>query len=626
MVVRQVIPEDLAQLAPGPGLAAVLAGIDLSRLAGYDCVEVVKARYRQNNHERARLMAAVVESALCALGPNDELPRRATPDRFAADEVRAALVLTRRAAEGLFWLAYDLVSRLPGVWAAMDEGWCDEPRARILSEWTAELSGEHARAVCSALLPRLGELTTGALIEAIKTHAIALDPDWAQRRYEQALADRKIVGRRNPDGSANLAGYNLPVDRVAAAAARIDTLAKAAKHAGDTRPIDHLRADLYLGMVDGGYVGLDDTTILSLLLAADTGRTEPGVGADSEPAEPGHDGADGAGDGGEGGGEGSADDRPDEGDGGSGDGPAGPGGGPAPGGGVRSRGLELRVRLSTLLDCDDCPAELAGWGPVHAGLARDLAATLERGQWRFAIVDEQGRLLTAGITRARPTVADRVELPPRAGDVVELQVPAGLLAELAAADRVSLGIWRTVIADLARQQERAEADRATSTNRPDGGDPDCFAGDAARRMPGAAQRRYLQLRDRRCVGVGCRAPARGADADHTRDHARGGPSLPGNLGHLCKHDHLVKHEGGWRLDQPEPGLFRWTSRLGQRYTVRPPPIIEPLPDPQPSTEPLYSIWIPPDDNWQDSLILQPPPPEPEPPPPLPDPDDDPPPF
>lgn len=53
--------------------------------------------------------------------------------------------------------------------------------------------------------------------------------------------------------------------------------------------------------------------------------------------------------------------------------------------------------------------------------------------------------------------------------------------------------------------------------------------------------------------IGCRAPARGTDTDHTLDHARGGATVEYNLGNTCKHDHRVKHEGGWQLHQPEPG-------------------------------------------------------------------------
>jgi hypothetical protein len=59
--VRQLIPEGLADIAPGPELARVLAGLELSRLSGFDCVEVLKAQYRQANHERARVMAAMAQ-------------------------------------------------------------------------------------------------------------------------------------------------------------------------------------------------------------------------------------------------------------------------------------------------------------------------------------------------------------------------------------------------------------------------------------------------------------------------------------------------------------------------------------------------------------------------------------
>ena len=45
VTVRQLIPEDLAEVPPGPELPRILAGIELSRLSGCDCVEVLKAQY-----------------------------------------------------------------------------------------------------------------------------------------------------------------------------------------------------------------------------------------------------------------------------------------------------------------------------------------------------------------------------------------------------------------------------------------------------------------------------------------------------------------------------------------------------------------------------------------------------
>ena len=105
----------------------MLAGIDLARLGGFDCVEVLQAQYRQLNHERARLMATMVEVGLAGMGPDDEPWRVSAPDEFSADEVRAALVLTRRAAEAQFWTAHDLLTRLPGVHAAMAAGGATSP-------------------------------------------------------------------------------------------------------------------------------------------------------------------------------------------------------------------------------------------------------------------------------------------------------------------------------------------------------------------------------------------------------------------------------------------------------------------------------------------------------------------
>ncbi|MDQ4031244.1 MAG: hypothetical protein M3332_02800 [Actinomycetota bacterium] len=46
-------------------------------------------------------------------------------------------------------MTHDLLTRLPGVHATMDAGALDEPRARVFSEWTAELHSEQAPATTS---------------------------------------------------------------------------------------------------------------------------------------------------------------------------------------------------------------------------------------------------------------------------------------------------------------------------------------------------------------------------------------------------------------------------------------------------------------------------------------------
>jgi hypothetical protein len=136
----------------------------------------------------------------------------------------------------------------------------------------------------------------------------------------------------------------------------------------------------------------------------------------------------------------------------------------------------------------------------------------------------------------------------------------------------------------------------------------------------------VQLRDQTCTFVGCRAPAERADVDHTVDHARGGPTTHDDLGPACRHDHGLK-QAGWTLDQPGPGVFRWTSPLGRTYETTAEPLLpEPPPEvprgPDPGLE--HRPYVPPNDEA--CGLIEPVPPEPEPgrPPPLVDLDEEPP--
>ncbi len=273
----------LAHIPAGPGLAAGLACLDLRALTGSQVVDVLKARYRQNNHDRAQLFAVIAE--VLHRGQAETSVLEEYPGEFASDEVRAALVLTRRAADSLCDLAESVVRELPTVYQAFAAGVIDQPRVRVFRDWTCGLSEEHTAAIVDALLPRAAQLTTAQLLHEIKRHAIALDPTWARRRYERALKSRRVGGSRNEDGTANLAGYDLPVDRVAAACDRFDRLAKAAKQAGHPDPIDHVRADLFLGMTDGTYAGLTDAQILARVLAeANLTQPPPAESADHHRA------------------------------------------------------------------------------------------------------------------------------------------------------------------------------------------------------------------------------------------------------------------------------------------------------------------------------------------------------
>lgn len=70
--------------------------------------------------------------------------------------------------------------------------------------------------------------------------------------------------------------------------------------------------------------------------------------------------------------------------------------------------VDLIVDLTTLAGLDDHPGELAGYGPVIADVARQVAQQQRDTQWRCTITDpDTGLPIYTGITRRRPTADQR---------------------------------------------------------------------------------------------------------------------------------------------------------------------------------------------------------------------------
>lgn len=156
--------------------------------------------------------------------------------------------------------------------------------------------------------------------------------------------------------------------------------------------------------------------------------------------------------------------------------------------------------------------------------------------------------------------------------VVDLQADLKTLAGLA--DKAGeIPGYGPVIADIARQVAKDQHDaewRATITD-PNTGQV-MWTG-TTRRRPTARQTREVQARLPSCVFPGCRMPATECDLDHTQAWAGGGPTTTDNLAPLCRHDHRVKHQAGWKLQRQPNGQHVWTSRLGHTYITpgdRPP--------------------------------------------------------
>lgn len=499
----QVVPVGLAEIPPGPRLGAVLAGIDLTQVSNGQIVEVLKACARQRAYTEALMFAVIADVGArdpsVELGDVGYLP---SPSRYGADELRPALSWTRRKADYELDFAWALTRTLPHVFTALLSARIDLPKARIFCTYLADLPAEKAEAICVDLLPQAGAWTSSKLADRLRRLVIGSDPKRAEDLYRQALAKGDVVGFIDDNGTATLTAQGMAPRDMAGCFANIDKLARDIRRAGHPAKLGWLRVRLLCGLADTTLHSLTREQIIAHFL--DTTR------ADSAP-------------------------KP---------------------------GVEVRVELGTLLGRDEHPGELARWGPVLAGNARETALSQRGAQWSFAVCDDDGFLLVPGISRYRPACATTT----RNGGMVEVQLSERMLAMLLANPPKG---WEKVIADIAAQHQAWPSTRALLDGRPD------------RRFPTTGLRRHTQARDRSCRGPGCRQAASRCDFDHTVDYHHGGPTTSTNGASLCRHDHNLKSEGGWTFHQPEPGVLIGTSPLGQVYRSRGDPVITPqLPTPE----------------------------------------------
>ncbi|GAA4772911.1 hypothetical protein GCM10023200_01610 [Actinomycetospora chlora] len=563
----QPLPAGIDVMPAGAELAAALAAVDRTRLAPHDTVRLVDAEARQLSHQQARFHAAAREAALAdPEAPGGRAEREAAD---GGDELRARLSLSRTATAAVLTLA-DAAVRHPELGARWAAGRLDQKRIEHIVRETGDLSGEHAGKVIHEVLPVAAGMTYRALIERLRELAMAIDPDWARRREENARRQRRVRATVTAAGTVNVCGLDLPLSPGTRMTRQINRLAARVKALGHPGRIDTIRGDVLTTRFDPALSGATDDEIVAAVLAladeddpADHLSHDP-ADAPPDPAAPDRDEPDR--------------DEPDR-DELDADEPDANGveaGAEEPAAdrrrGPRQSRFEIRVRLSTLLGHDEKPARLPGWGTVHAGQARELVAEHADAEWRVAITDHTGALVATLVTRRRPT---RCTTTPQDPDppgmpraVVELHVSEAELDRLGPDHELA---WVRVLGDLREQWARR---RAAEALRPEDG-----------RFPSSALRRWTEMRDGTCVFPSCHCPAVDAEIDHTLPHGAGGPTADGNLGPLCLHDHLLKDRPGWCLRQPRPGHFSWTSPTGHTYHRAPQVLFDALPDPDPPDHP-----------------------------------------
>jgi Domain of unknown function (DUF222) len=489
--------------------------------ADHELIGLVCAWDRLEAHMAARKLVTIAE--VFRRNPEDgfepepgQMP--AVVHEFTRDQLAYALGESRSQADALLTLAWHLATRLTATLDALREGTITRPKAELIVWATQHLSGDEARKVEAKVLSRAGRLTSGGLRSAVARAVMEVAPEKAKKRREEAAKDARVERWAEDSGNAALMGRELPPDEVLAADQRIQWWAGELKKAGLEGGMDVLRARAYLDLL----LGRDSRP-------RDSQATD-GAGQDgsSESADEAH--------------------RP-------------PGAGPADGtaGGFAGR-VTLTVPLGTAARLADRPGELADVGPVDPWLARDLAlaaAANPKSTWCVTVTDEHGHAVGHGCARPGPRSHFRRAGPgPPLGD-------AGFSFTPASRDGPSggYGTWRLRIPGDGPDLIVALDTLATQ---------DCEHRHEARgHDPGVKLRHLSQVRHATCTSPVCRRPAGQCDFEHNTPYETGGRTCLCNGGPKCRHDHRLKQQPGWKVDQLPDGTFRWTTPSGRSYDTEP---------------------------------------------------------
>ena len=436
---------------------------------------------------------------------------------FTRDQLALALGESRYQADALLATAWHLGTRLGGTLDALTGGIITRPKAEIIVRATAVLEPAEAGAAEAEVLDRAGRLTPGGLRSAVARAVVEVAPEKARERRETAARFARVERWAEDSGNAALMGRELPPDEVLAADQRIRWWAGELKAAGLDGGMDELRARAFLDLV---------------------------LGKDSRPRGPR-----------------AADAAGQDGDGAAGGAHRPPGAGPAggAGGGFAGR-VTLTVPLGTAAGLADRPGELGGLGPVDPWLARDLATAAARNPettWCVTVTDEHGHAVGHGCARPGPkSRRERAGPGPPPGGAGFSFTPAGRDGPPG-----GYGTWRLRVPGDGPGLIVAIDTLST--------DPCGHRYQAGGHDPGVRLRHLSQVRHATCTSPVCRRPAAQCDFEHNTPYEAGGRSCLCNGGPKCRHDHRLKQQPGWTVDQLPGGTFRWTTPAGRSYDTEP---------------------------------------------------------
>ena len=266
-------------------LAVVLGAVGAGGLSGVDseqalrvveAVETVKAWADSVSVEATAVLVAELESEHADLAPDDPTPRQwrrflGSCRSAAAREIQVATGLPISACQRRVWLSACEPERAGPVREAMRRGKVSFARAVTLAEKTAHLDGFLAAAIAARVLrpltgpdglplpgaAPLSQATFNARLhrQLVLHHGLVRQ---AERTYQEALKARCVQAQPNPEGTGSLL-ISGDGPRIAAAAGRVDQIARRLRQGGDARTLAQLRADVATDLLLRGWIPTDPT-------------------------------------------------------------------------------------------------------------------------------------------------------------------------------------------------------------------------------------------------------------------------------------------------------------------------------------------------------------------------------
>ena len=577
-------------LQPNPVLAALTeqACSDLSRLTDNQLIGALQAARRLENRAHYLETRIIAEFARRRNEELETAKARGVRVRFRAGEfpgVELASELLISGMEAGRWIdsATSLTTRLPVTLRGMAAGLIDAERGAIIASYTSCLSAEDAARADEILAAIAPEVRAETLARRARTLEMKLDPEAAKSRKDKTKrVAQRVQVQLERSGNASVAGRELDISDALASKANIHTIALRLRRGGLTGSLDHLRTAVFNDLLqcrnpfdrlapvpevptardvpddeepsaDNSALADDgipeaERTLTHDLDPSDAPMPEtPSDGWDS-PDDPFVD-EDAAGEASIGSWPRSGDcSSPDE-DLGYDDESAAPSGTDGTARAPAPAVINLLVHAGTLFGWDTTPSQAGGWGLLNPAETRDLvgAASMHaQTRWCMTVLGSDGTAVAHGCSPGRhpwsPAPPDPKGTPPpslRDG-------PYAKKAEQFFDFVRSLNLTVEPIAKGSCDHRHAEEHYT----------------------PSRKLQHLVRARSGTCTAPGCQAQAIYADLDHTTPYPDGSTDEC-NLGPKCRTHHRAKQTPGWNVEQPEPGVFRWTLPSGRSHTTRP---------------------------------------------------------